>query len=163
MEKTVQEESCWKEMTFLENVDDDSGDTSGAVEFLDEVRKGRERRRAARLRKALTLSKTMTVKRRSSPPKRLLRLIGEDGSSTPRSDVPPAVGPKLKALEPGTPIADKGKAVVRPVDFQQPAKSKAEARNRKRAPSVELVREPFRVFNGLRFCQWDHLDSKCVR
>lgn len=151
-EKTNQEESFWEDLILLENIDDDSGDTSGAAEFLDEVRAGREKRKAARLRRALrNVSKqkvTQAPPSSSPPPQR--SPISREGLRVPEkaSGEKTVVESKPKPPERKTPKADHEKGAITAV------KPSAQARKRKRAGSVELVAEALRVFDGLRFCQY---------
>ena len=159
MEKnTLQEETHWEDLTLLEGLDDSSGDTSGAAEFLDEVRAGREKRKAIRLRRAMRnveREKEVQAQQSSSPPpegqhhqakasKKSARFIHADVV-----DHPPATSPMRKV----SPM-DVEKRTERPLSKQlKDSKPSRGARKRKRVPSVQLVPETLRVFEGLRFCK----------
>ena len=159
MEKTtVQEESFWEDLILLETIKDDSGDTSGAAEFLDDVRERREKRRATRLRRTLRNANKQTatlVPPSSSPPPEMPSTSRESGkvpNKFPKAEA--IVEQKPKTPERMTSKADIEKGVVRVVKQPKVARPPTQARKRKRAPSVELVAKGLRVFDGLRFCQY---------
>ena len=174
-EKAFQEANYLEDLILIENMDDSSGDTSGVAEFLDEVREGREKRKAARLRKA-TKNASKQGKDptpQSSSPSRVHAVTERRDTTLPKKvvdvenakvKVKPADVPfSAKTVERGTGNVkkrvehDKSKATPKP----------EKGRKRKRAPSFELVAEHLRVFDGLSFCMYQQcrksdLCSLCV-
>ena len=143
-------------------MDDSSGDTSGVVEFLDEVREGREKRKAARLRKATKNAGKQAEhpNPQSSSPSRVLPEI-EKSSKTPSRHVVEVKEAKNGVKPAGASFSEKlvergTEKVTRQIeqDKSNVPQKPQKGRKRKRALSFELVAEHLRVFDGLGFCMY---------
>ena len=165
----LQGEMDWEDLILLENMDDSSGDTSGAAEFLDDVRQGREKRRAARLRRAMRNAgneKEAQAQRSSSPPREPQRQRANASKASTRSvKADMTERPPTTSLTPRTsPVRVEKQTEHPPSKGRKKAEPSAGARKRKRAPSMQLVPEALRVFDGLRFCRllpWPIFSISC--